>query len=428
MEPEAINWYRSPTEKSALRQLTQKSDLMGWLQAGSFLTIYLSLTALAFCMFLMRLWVIMVIVCYLQSVFMSFVSMGAAVHELSHGTPFRSKGPNEFFLYVFSFLTLNNPIHLRASHIQNHHPFTVHRGRDKEVIQGPVKEKLNWVNMVSWVTFDFRWFAVCIRANVLHALGRSGADFFYWDPLFREDDPRRKQMCRWARFMVVSYILFLAVFLVLHLWVLVYLVVFSCFFGRIVANLLTATQHTGLGENIPDWRAVCHTVTVEPGCWLSVLAHELSHRASHVCRRAVLQSEEASCCTWTGHAASSPWPLRLPAIAVRRQEPAAGGPGLRSPASVPDNRGAGQTEIERRHHTQFPDDAIPMRATFLNPILDVVSMRYALGLLERESLNEKDQRMTLERRSAIHGRGDSLPGGIRLCQKHSFHGALRNPG
>ena len=264
MEPEAINWYRSPIEKSALRQLTQKSDLMGWLQAGSFLTIYLSLTALAFCMFLMRLWVIMVIVCYLQSVFMSFVSMGAAVHELSHGTPFRSKGPNEFFLYVFSFLTLNNPIHLRASHIQNHHPFTVHRGRDKEVIQGPVKEKLNWVNMVSWVTFDFRWFAVCIRANVLHALGRSGADFFYWDPLFREDDPRRKQMCRWARFMVVSYILFLAVFLVLHLWVLVYLVVFSCFFGRIVANLLTATQHTGLGENIPDWRAVCHTVTVNP--------------------------------------------------------------------------------------------------------------------------------------------------------------------
>ena len=109
MEPTTINWYRSPIEKATLRQLTQKSDLRGWLQAGSFLLLYVALTALAFSLFQMRLWVPMVIVCYLQSVLVSFMSLAAAVHELSHGTPFRSKPVNEFFLYLFSLLTWSNP-------------------------------------------------------------------------------------------------------------------------------------------------------------------------------------------------------------------------------------------------------------------------------------------------------------------------------
>jgi fatty acid desaturase len=176
MEPATINWYRSPIEKETLRQLTRKSDLKGWLQAGSFLMIYLALTAFALYLSRIRLWVPMVIVCYIQSVLVSFyMGLASAVHELGYGTPFKSKPVNEFFLYLFSLLTWSNPVHLRASHIQNHHPFTLYRGRYKEVIQVLVKEKLNWVNVLSWFTFDFKWCAVSMRANVLHALGNANA-------------------------------------------------------------------------------------------------------------------------------------------------------------------------------------------------------------------------------------------------------------
>ena len=59
----------------------------------------------------------------------------------------------------------------------------------------PVKDKLNWVNILSWLTFDWSWFALFIRVNVLHALGNGDADFFFWNPLFPKDDPRRKAMC-----------------------------------------------------------------------------------------------------------------------------------------------------------------------------------------------------------------------------------------
>ena len=230
---------------------------------GSFLVIYAALTALTVYSFSMRWWVLMVVACYAHALFLNMMSMAAAVHELSHGTPFRTKAVNEFFLYLFCFLTWNNPVHFRASHILNHHPYTVHRGLDREVIQGPVKEKLNWVNILSWLTFDWSWFALFMRVNVLHALGNADADFFFWNPLFPKDDPRRKAMCAWARVMVIGYLAILAVSIIFHLWIVIFLV-FSYYFARILANLTGAIQHTGLGSDIPDWRAVCHTAKVNP--------------------------------------------------------------------------------------------------------------------------------------------------------------------
>jgi fatty acid desaturase len=103
----------------------------------------------------------MAAVCYLHSLFLNFVGMAAA-HELSHGTVFRSKSVNEFLYRLFGFLTWNNPLHFRASHML-HHQLTVYRGRDKEVIQGPVAERMNLVNSLSWLTFDFKAFARFMR-------------------------------------------------------------------------------------------------------------------------------------------------------------------------------------------------------------------------------------------------------------------------
>ncbi len=263
MAETTINWYRVPIEKDVLKKLTQRSDLRGWIQSGSFLLVYAALTALAVFFFLHRWWAPMVVACYAHSLFVNMMSMSAAMHELSHGTPFRTKPVNEFFLYLFSFLTWNNPIHFRASHILNHHQFTVYRGLDKEVIQVPVRDKLNPINIFSWLTFDWAWFALVIRVDVLHSLGHGDADFFSWNPLFPGEDPRRKTMCNWARIVVVGYIVLIAVFFAFHLWVAVYLV-FSYFFARILGNLTGAIQHTGLGSSIPDWRAVCHTVKLGP--------------------------------------------------------------------------------------------------------------------------------------------------------------------
>ena len=71
-------------------------------------------------------------------------------------------------------------------------------------------------------------------------------------------------MIRWARFAVLSYVALIVVFALFHLWVLIYLIVFGNFFVTIVGRLTGVIQHTGLAESTPDWRAICHTVLVNP--------------------------------------------------------------------------------------------------------------------------------------------------------------------
>jgi hypothetical protein len=81
---------------------------------------------------------------YLHSLFRNLLGVTAAAHELSHGSVFR------------------------ASHML-HHQLTVYQGRA---------------------------FALFMKVNVLHALGRGDADCFFWNPLLPKDDPRRGATCR----------------------------------------------------------------------------------------------------------------------------------------------------------------------------------------------------------------------------------------
>jgi fatty acid desaturase len=123
---------------------------------------------------------------------------------------------------------------------------------------------MNWRNYISWFTFDYAWFWMLVKTTVLHAFGNSDADFFAWDPLFPQQDPRRKAMCRWARFQLVSAVVMIAVFSYFQLWVLIYLLVFGGFFATAIGRLTGAIQHQGLSESTPDWRLVAHTVEVNP--------------------------------------------------------------------------------------------------------------------------------------------------------------------
>ena len=261
--PAKIDWYRTPLDKDVLRKLTQKSDLHGWCQAGSFLLVYLLLGGTAWYFFRIQAWLPMVVACYVFSVFVHFMSMAAAVHELSHGTVFRTKALNELFYELFCFLTWNNPVHFRASHTY-HHQLTVHQGLDKEVLILPVAELMNWKNYLKWFTFDPTAMFHFISRSVLLALGKGDTDYFYWDPLFTKDDPRRAEMIRFARFTLLGHLALMALSIYLQAWVLIYLVNFGVFFGTFLGKFCGIIQHRGLPPNQPDWRLSCHSVKLGP--------------------------------------------------------------------------------------------------------------------------------------------------------------------
>jgi fatty acid desaturase len=258
---EKISWYRTPIDRNLLRHLTRRSDARGLLQSGSFLLVYLAFVFLSSYFFLQRLWIPMVAVCYAHCLFHGFVGMEAAVHELSHGTPFKTKWLNEVFYYLFCFLSWNSGLHFRVSHMK-HHQFTVHRGLDKEVVLEPINFK--WWEYMGWFFFDIRKFRMIMIPNIAHFFGRADVDFFAWDPLFPPGDRRRRRMCNWARFMVIGHIVLLGVFIYFQLWVLIFVVTFGYFFISFTSRGCGIQQHLGLRPNVPDWRVSCHTVVFGP--------------------------------------------------------------------------------------------------------------------------------------------------------------------
>jgi fatty acid desaturase len=256
-----IDWYRTPLDRDLLRGLTERSDAQGLLRAGSFLLIFAGTVSLSLFFFLRGLWLPMAAACYLHCLFYSFVGMQSAVHELSHFTPFKTRWLNEIFYHLFCFLTWNNPVHFRASHML-HHQYTMHRGLDKEVIP----EKLAFSNLeaASWLLFDYQWFKLIMFPTVAHFFGKADVDFFFWDPLFPVGDPRRGRMCTWARIIVLGHLALIALFIALKLWVLIGVVSFGYFFATVLGRVATLQQHSGLCPNIPDWRVICHTVRFGP--------------------------------------------------------------------------------------------------------------------------------------------------------------------
>jgi fatty acid desaturase len=241
--------------------LTKRSDARGLLQSGSFLLLFLG--SVFFSAFFLRRqsWIPMIAMIYFTLVFHGFFGMEAAVHELSHGTPFKTRWLNEFFYKLFSFLSWNNHVHFRASHAL-HHQFTVHRGLDKEVVLGPIC--FNALDYISWFTFDVKKFKMHMFPTIAHAFGNADADFFSWDSLLPPGDERRKRMCAWARFVLIGHLALLGLFIFYRLWPLILLVTFGSFFATFLSRGCGIQQHLGLCPDVPDWRVSCHTVLFDP--------------------------------------------------------------------------------------------------------------------------------------------------------------------
>ena len=256
-----IAWYRTPIEKDRLRELTSRSDAKGLLHAGSFLLVYFASIAANLYFYVNQLWIPLVVGCYLHGTYASFLGMAASVHELSHGTAFKSKKLNAFFYRVFAFLSWNSYVHFKESHMK-HHLYTYFQRYDWEQRSVPIP--LRWWDVLSWFTFDYKKFKQLIWTNLNHAFGNTDVDFFFWCPLLSKDDIKTKKLVSWARVMLVAHLLLAAAFIVFELYILLYLVTFSAFFATFLSHATGIIQHMGLRGDVPDWRVNSYTVNFGP--------------------------------------------------------------------------------------------------------------------------------------------------------------------
>mgnify|MGYP006301774929 FL=1 len=256
-----ISWYRTPIDRDKLRELTKRSDTKGLLHAGAFLLIYAGSIVANTYFAVNGLWVALAVGSYLHATFSGFLGMAASVHELSHGTAFKSKWLNEAFYRIFAFLSWNSYVHFRESH-GYHHNYTYYKRYDWEQRSNPIP--FSTTDVISWFLFDYKKFKQLMWTNINHAFGNTDVDFFFWCPLLERSDVKTRSLVTWARVLLIGHLLLVALFIYFELYILIFLVTFSAFFATFLEHSTGIVQHMGLRGDVPDWRVNSYTVDFGP--------------------------------------------------------------------------------------------------------------------------------------------------------------------
>jgi fatty acid desaturase len=254
-----VDWYRTPLPSDLFKRLHERSDGRAFVQTGGFLAIAAGTGTLTYWAWAHWSWPVTLLCLFLHGMVSHFYING--MHELGHGTVFRTKALNAFFLRVISFLGWNHPDMFNASH-QRHHRYTLHPPDDQEVLL-PVKLTLG--NFIEQAIINPRacWWVVKYTWRI--AAGRIGSEGGWELICFPADQPRlRRTPILWARFVLAGHVLIAAVSLYFGLWIIPVIVSGGPFIGGGLFFLCNNAQHVGRHDNVPDFRLCCRTIVPHP--------------------------------------------------------------------------------------------------------------------------------------------------------------------
>lgn len=270
-----VQWYRSAIDPKRFRELSSRSDLKGWIQAGGHLGIFILTGTLVYLSWAQQAWVAFIIALFLHGTVASFFS-GTAPHELGHGTVFRTKWLNKVFLYLFSLLSWWDPFDYASSHTY-HHRYTLHPEGDRENLLPlhPSVGKTFLLQMftVNLLTQPGRTFGKgglisTVYVTILGAFGKVGSEkvpSIEWLKALHEDQPEQfNKSIWWSRALLAFHGSIIVIALITGLWVLPLILTFSGFIANWLAYFVALPQHCGLRENVSDFRKSTRTITLNP--------------------------------------------------------------------------------------------------------------------------------------------------------------------
>ncbi len=276
--PRAVTWYRTPLDPKVLMGLHERSDLLGWLQTLGYLGLLVLTGSLAFYSTTHWPWWVTVLLVFLHGTCFTFQIN--AVHELGHGTVFKTKWLNGLFEHVFAFLGWINHRMFDTSHVR-HHQFTLHPPDDLEVVL-PIKLVLKNFFQQGFVhLMGIKWAST---TNFRIARGKFCGD---WElKLFPEGDTaKRRPPVNWSRTVLIGHALIIvgsvlaAVFIHPRWLMLPLLTTFAVFCGNWLFFSCNNTQHIGLQDNVPDFRLCCRTFTLNP--FVQFLYWHMNYHTEH---------------------------------------------------------------------------------------------------------------------------------------------------
>jgi fatty acid desaturase len=263
-----LSWYRCPIEPAGLKELTRRSDLQGALQTAGHILLLAVTGAAAWYFFNRRVWTGFALSLFAHGTMYSFLA-GLATHELSHGTVFKTKWLNGVFLRVLSLVSWFNFHNYKMSHTY-HHLYTLHPRGDREVLL-PVKPSLHPLFLLQLLTLNvvgggepwsYPVFQI-VRGTVKLALAGK-FDKEWLEAVFEGQAEARKKAVNWARMVLLFNAALVAVSIVFKLWPLPFLVTLAPFIANWLRYFIGAPMHTGLKDNVADFRLCVRTITLDP--------------------------------------------------------------------------------------------------------------------------------------------------------------------
>lgn len=175
-------------------------------------------------------------------------------HELSHGTPFKTRKINEIFYHLCAFMTFREGFYYRWSHTR-HHTDTIMVGKDPEI--GAPRPPNRWA-----IYADFFFIADgirLIRMLLRHASGRLTEAGKHFVP--ESEVPK----VFWAaRLYVLAFALLIGVCFATGSLLPLMLVGLPRFYGGFFSQLFNMSQHTCLAEDVRDHRLNTRTILMNP--------------------------------------------------------------------------------------------------------------------------------------------------------------------
>ena len=268
----SICWYRTKLPPGALKALHEKSDLKAGIQTLGYLALLLLPAGAAWYSFNHGPWWATVGLVFAYGMAAAFLIN--AVHELGHGTVFKTKGLNTFFCHLFAFLGWINHELFQSSHIR-HHRYTLHAPDDLEVVL-PVK-LIFWHVLKTGIFYPISFYRTFLN-TVRIARGKFHGE---WElTLYPESDPAgRRVPVRWARTLLIGHTAIIVASLSTGQWIIPVLTCGSHVYGSWLFFLCNNTQHVGLKDNVSDFRLCCRTFTLNPA--LRFLYWQMNYHIEH---------------------------------------------------------------------------------------------------------------------------------------------------
>jgi fatty acid desaturase len=263
-----IRWYRCPIEPARLRELTSRNDLQGFLQTLGFILLLVITGLCTWLFFDHRIWIGFALAFFAHGTIDSFIASGT--HELSHGTVFKTKWLNTFFLYFLALFSWFNPHDFKLSHTY-HHLYTLHPRGDREVVL-PTPPSLHPLHLLQLLTLNVvggrnEPYSFPIAQNVWATVrmafsGKHGKEWL--KAVYAGHEQEQRKAANWARVMLLFHAAVIAVSIIFRLWPLALVVTIAPFVANWWRYIVFVPMHTGLRDNVDDFRLCVRSITLDP--------------------------------------------------------------------------------------------------------------------------------------------------------------------